>query len=153
VTINTDYLENSRNAARARIDAIARMFAAGATGSEAAATGADADSKVRRFGDAARRHSECPTALEDGRIGDVHPGQLYPAVDAALFALAEGAISPVVESPMGFHLVLCERIKPAKTVPFAEARGRIREALERQRRREAQRAWLAELGVVRDTSA
>ena len=41
-----------------------------------------------RFADLASRHSECPTALEGGRLGEVVPGQLFPSLDAALFALA-----------------------------------------------------------------
>ena len=134
VTINADYAENTREAALARIEGIAGELRNGA-----------ADDLPERFASAARRHSECPTALEDGRLGDAVRGQLYRELDAALFALEAGAMSGIVESPVGLHLILCEAIKPARTPAFEQARPRIREALEQRRRRETQRAWLARL--------
>ena len=72
-------------------------------------------------------------------------GHLYPAVDAALFTLDEGAMSDIVESPMGLHLLICERIHPARALAFNQVRERIHSALEQRRRRDAQRTWIAEL--------
>jgi peptidyl-prolyl cis-trans isomerase C len=46
---------------------------------------------------------------------------------------------------VGFHLVLCERIQPARILPFPQVRERIRKALEQRCRRDTQRAWIAEL--------
>jgi peptidyl-prolyl cis-trans isomerase C len=147
ITVNDDYSENTRDAARARLDAIADKLR---TGSNSRGGSSDA---VQRFARQARRHSECPTALEDGKLGTLIRGRLYPAVDAALFALDEGAISGIVESPVGFHLVLCERIQPARTLVFNQVRERIHTALEQRRRREAQRAWLGQLRERRSAAA
>ena len=134
VTINDDYDENRRDTARARLEVIAAKLRQ-----------AGDDGVVQGFARLARRHSECPTALEDGKLGNVVRGQLYPQIDAVLFALEEGAISGIVESPIGFHLLLCERIQPARALPFQQVRERIRKALEQRRRRDTQRAWIAEL--------
>jgi peptidyl-prolyl cis-trans isomerase C len=134
VTVNDDYAENTRDAARARADALAARLHEGGD-----------DNPVQRFARLARRHSECPTAMEDGKLGEIARGQLYPEVEAALFALGEGAVSAPVESEMGFHILLCERIEPARALPFPQVKDRIRAALEKRRRREAQRAWIAEL--------
>jgi peptidyl-prolyl cis-trans isomerase C len=130
ITVNEDYAENQRAAARARIDALAEET-----------KGNDVDA----FGELARRHSECPTALEDGRLGTMTSGQLYPALDTALFAMTPGEVSAVLESPLGFHLLFCEAVTPAKTVPFEQARERIRQTLTDRRQRETQKAWIAEL--------
>ncbi len=135
ITINDDYSENTRAAARARLEAIADKLSADAGSGDA----------IQRFARQARRHSECPSALEDGKLGTLAPGHLYPAVDAALFALDEGTLSDIIESPVGFHLVLCERIQPARALAFNQVRGRIHSALEQRRRRDAQRSWIAEL--------
>lgn len=145
ITINDAYAENTRAAARARLEAIAEKLRA-----ERAGSGSD---QVQRFARKARRNSECPSAMEDGKLGTLIRGQLYPEVDAALFALNEGAVSDIIESPVGFHLVLCERIQPARTLPFNQVRDRIRTALEQRHRRDAQRAWLNELRQRRSAAA
>lgn len=129
ITVNEDFPENRRDQALARLAEIAARL----------------DGHVQRFGSLARRHSECPTALQDGRLGTVRRGQLYPELDAVLFRLPEGKVSGVVESPMGFHLLLCERIYPARALPFALARERIRELLTERARRNCQKAWIAQL--------
>lgn len=134
ITVNHDYAENTREAARARIEALADKLRAGRS-----------DNLIERFARAARRNSECPTALEDGRLGTVSRGQLYPELDKALFAMEPGRFSGIVESPVGLHLLLCEAVEPASSLPLDQVRPRLREALEQRRRRDAQRAWLKAL--------
>jgi peptidyl-prolyl cis-trans isomerase C len=134
ITVNDDYAENTRDAALARLEAVGDKLRE-----------AGPETLPQRFGRAARRHSECPTALEDGRLGSVLRGQLYPELDRVLFALAPGGLSAIVESPVGLHLLLCEEVQPARALPFNKARPRIREALVQRRRRETQRNWLAAL--------
>jgi peptidyl-prolyl cis-trans isomerase C len=145
ITINDDYTENTRATARARLEAIAHKLQTDHKG--------NSDNAVQRFARKARRNSECPSAMEDGKLGTLVRGQLYPEVDAALFALDEGAISGIVESPLGFHLVLCEQIHPERTLAFNQVRDRIRTALEQRNRREAQRTWLAELRLRQSAAA
>ncbi|MGB5833286.1 MAG: nitrogen fixation protein NifM, partial [Thiohalocapsa sp.] len=145
ITINDDFAENTRTAARARLDAIADKLRPDSM--------ADNGNAVQRFARLARRYSECPTALEDGKLSTLIRGQAYPAVDAALFALEEGAVSKIVESPVGFHLVLCERIQASRFLAFNQVRERIRAALEKRNRRETQRAWLADLRERRAAAA
>lgn len=129
VTINDDFAENRRDAALARIEHIA----------------AELGGRPDDFGTLARRHSECPTAMEDGRLGTVTPGTLFPALDAALFALEVGAISGILESELGFHLLWCEAVEPAVAVTFEQARPQIHAALDARRRHERQKAWIARL--------
>jgi len=129
VTINPDYPENTREAAQARIGKYAAVLA----------------ERPGRFAELARRHSECPSALEGGKLGEVARGQLFPGLDAALFRLMEGEISGVVETEIGFHLLLCEKIHPLRQVPFARAAPDIQKLLDERHRRNCQKAWLAEL--------
>jgi len=136
ITINDDYPENRRAIARARIEAIGERLRAQAN---------DPAALLNAFIDEARKGSECPTAMEGGQLGTLSPGQLYPALDAALFKLEAGQLSGVLESELGFHLLLCEAIHPAKTLPFEQVRARLHQALEQRRRKEQQRQWLASL--------
>ncbi|WP_462322238.1 nitrogen fixation protein NifM [Halochromatium sp.] len=138
ITINDDYPENSRGAARARIEAIAERLCTQAK---------QQSTLINAFIDEARKGSECPTAMEGGQLGTISAGQLYPALDAALFDLNAGQLSGVLESELGFHLLLCETIHPAKTLPFEQVRERIHQALEKRRRKEQQRQWLASLNT------
>ena len=129
ITINPEFPENTRDAAAARMDdVVARL-----------------DGRVNRFYDFARRYSECPTAMEGGRLGDVKRGQLYAELDAMLFAMEEQRISPVIESEIGLHVLYCEKIRPARRPPFSRVAPRIREFMQERQRRNCQKAWLASL--------
>ncbi len=129
ITVNPDFPENTREAARARMELVVEKLAG----------------RANRFPQFAKRYSECPTAMEEGRLGEIKAGQLYPELDAALFSMEEGEVSAVIESEMGFHVLLCERIKAAKQLPFARAELKIREILEQRHRRSCQKNWLAGL--------
>lgn len=118
ITLNEEYAENSYSRALARISAL----------------------RDECRGDAARlkvlapRHSECPSAMQEGMIGRVRPGQLYPQLDAALFAMQQGELSEVIESELGLHLLYCESIHPAQTLALAQVREQVRTLLEKKRR-------------------
>ena len=126
ITINEGLAGSERRAARDRIDAIrARLL-----------------KRPERFGEQALKHSECPTAMNGGLLGKVPRGQLYPELDAVAFALAGSSLSEPVESELGYHLLYCEAIDPARPIPFEEARNNIRERLEQQRRGLCQKSWI-----------
>lgn len=129
ITINPDYVENTAVAAMSRMQEVERKLAG----------------RASRFADLAGRYSECPSAMEGGRLGDIRRGVLYPELDAALFRMAQGGLSPIIETEAGLHILYCEKIRPAKRVPFSKAAPRARAVLEQRRRRNCQKAWLSEL--------
>lgn len=129
ITINPDFPENTRGAALARIEAIGKRLR----------------SKPERFAEQALKHSECPTAVQEGLLGIVKPGTLYPQLEACLFELGPGELSPVLESPLGFHLLRCDAIHPARRVPLEEVLPGLRDQLQARRRKVQQRQWLARL--------
>ena len=133
ITINDRFAENGRDVARARIEELAHKLAG----------------RPNRFPSLARQHSECPSAMEDGRLGTVPRGRLYAELDAALFGLPEGAVSEPVESEMGFHLMWCEKIHHRRTLPFSRAKPRIQQLLKERAERNCQKAWIAELRRAR----
>ena len=129
VTINEDIEENRRHAARRRIEAIAVKVRSDAS----------------CFSDQAHLHSECPSALRGGEIGSVQRGQLHRSLEQALFRMEPGAVSGVIETEMGFHLLLMEEIKPSRTIPFVVAESRIKRLLEERGRRRCQKAFVERL--------
>ncbi|WP_295581877.1 nitrogen fixation protein NifM [uncultured Lamprocystis sp.] len=136
ITVNDAFAENGREVVRARMDRLVADLDRSRVG------------RPERFAVLAREQSECPTALQDGRLGEVRRGQLYPALDAVLFAMAVGEISGPVESELGFHLLLCEHILLAHALQFTEAQPQIRLMLEERQRRRSQTAWIAELRLA-----
>jgi peptidyl-prolyl cis-trans isomerase C len=61
------------------------------------------------------------------------------------FTLAEGMLSEVIESELGYHLVRCEAIQHERLLSFAEARQTIREHLDGQQQALCQKAWIKAL--------
>lgn len=94
------------------------------------------------FARAALKHSQCPTAMDGGMLGVVKRQQLYEQLEPVAFSLKSNEISPVLESPIGLHLIRCDEIFPSGMLPFHEVRERIIEKLIDKRGREAQRAWI-----------
>jgi peptidyl-prolyl cis-trans isomerase C len=132
ITINPDFAENTREAAQMRLQQVREKLAG----------------RGNRFEEFAKRYSECPTAMEGGKLGEVNRGQLYEALDAELFSMQEDEISEIVESELGFHLLYCEKIKPSRTVPLSKVAPRIREVLQERQRRNCQKSWLASLRKI-----
>ncbi|GAB6051985.1 hypothetical protein JCM17960_08050 [Magnetospira thiophila] len=136
ITINDDYTENApQQAAQRATELVARLR-----------------DKPASFAALAQAVSECPSALEGGALGMVGRGQLYPEVDEQLFKMAEGDIAGPVKSDMGYHILLCEAILPARAATLDEAAPRIREYLLRRRQQEVQRQWLHQIGALGDRS-
>lgn len=127
ITVNEEFAENTREQARRRIDEIGFRITV----------------NPRVFNAEAARFSECPSALQDGHLGRIKRGMLFPALDRALFGLCEGDVSGVLESEIGFHLLRCDKVYPASVMPRQEAEARIRAGMIERRRQGAQRAWLA----------
>ncbi len=58
------------------------------------------------FEELARQYSEDQgTSGQGGMLGFVERGTLFPAFEAAAFQLSEGAVSEIVETPIGYHLI------------------------------------------------
>lgn len=131
ISINPDYPENTRENAFSRMQELSEKL----------------QKKPHKFADLALRHSECPTSLQGGVLGLVPRGKLYPELDAVLFTLKTGEVSKIVESEIGFHLVMCKQIQKAETLSLQKATPKIRKVMMDRSRRTCQRAWLATLGV------
>ncbi len=60
----------------------------------------------KRFSDLARQHSTCPSRAQGGDLGFFPRGAMVPAFDQAAFALQKiGAISPIVRTQFGLHII------------------------------------------------
>jgi nitrogen fixation protein NifM len=129
VTINETIKENTRDAALKRITEVAKRL----------------QKEPGRFEEQALKHSECPTALEGGKLGDLPRGKLFPELEQALFELNAGEVSDVIETEIGFHVLRCDTVTPASVLDFAQAKSSIRKVLEKKRKRAVQQTWMKAL--------
>jgi peptidyl-prolyl cis-trans isomerase D len=86
----------------------------------------------------AKKESEDSTAVKGGEVGWLTQAQLPSPLDKAVFNLAKGEISNVIESPTGFHIVKVEDIRDEKTQSLKDATAEITRALKGEKgKREA----------------
>jgi len=57
------------------------------------------------FAELATAHSDCPSASRGGDLGLFGRGQMVRPFEEAAFGLEVGAVSGVVETPFGYHLI------------------------------------------------
>ncbi len=57
------------------------------------------------FASLARQHSTCPSKNKGGDLGWFGPGQMVPPFEAAVKRLGYGAISNIVQTQFGFHII------------------------------------------------
>lgn len=127
ITINDSYADNTDEIALRRAKEVSKRLHA----------------KPGRFEEQAIKHSECPTALNGGQLGEIRRGQLYPELDAILFELKAGELSAPVRSELGYHLLRCDAILPERTLPYAEVAESLRARLTEERAQRDAKHWLA----------
>lgn len=99
----------------------------------------------RSFEALARERSKGPEAEAGGLMGTFARGQLPQELEAAAFALPQGALSDVVETSLGFHVLKAEDRKAAREETVEEARPRLRALLERRKAERNVRQFVSDL--------
>src|SRR5258708_37076196 len=93
---------------------------------------------VRSGGDfatlAQANSSDTGSAQNGGDLGFFPKGQMTPAFEEAAFKLKPGTVSPLVETPFGFHIIKVIKRRPPRTPPFDEVSTKIKEYLEQGQR-------------------
>jgi parvulin-like peptidyl-prolyl isomerase len=97
----------------------------------------------KAFETIARSQSRGEEAGAGGYMGPYERGQLPAELEAAAFALPEGGTSQPVETGLGYHVLRVESRQPARAPTLDEARERIRAHLARDKRAQAERAFVA----------
>jgi peptidyl-prolyl cis-trans isomerase D len=77
------------------------------------------------FEDLAKKYSEDTTKDKGGDLGWIVRGQTVPAFEQAAFTLPKGAISDLVKTEYGFHIIKVLDKETAHTKPLEEVRASI----------------------------
>jgi peptidyl-prolyl cis-trans isomerase C len=89
------------------------------------------------FGKLAEEHSDCPSSSQGGDLGFFGKGQMVPEFEEAAFALEAGAVSEIVETQFGLHLIQVVEKQPEKIVPLADIKDRLSVHLKQEKGKEA----------------
>jgi peptidyl-prolyl cis-trans isomerase C len=118
----------AKKKARAEIDDVLKQARAGAD-----------------FAKLAQQHSQDGSAAQGGDLNYFPRGQMVPAFDQVAFSLKPGQISNVVQTQFGYHIIKVTDHKNARTVPYEEASGKIKEFLTAQRKQQHADEFIAGL--------
>ena len=104
---------------------------------QARAAAQDTLTKIKAGGDfavLARERSNDSSGQNGGDLGFIPRGQTVAPFEEAAFKLKPGAVSGIVETQFGFHIIKVHERRAARTVPFAEVSGQIKQFLEQQQK-------------------
>jgi len=86
-------------------------------------------SQPSRFEEIARSESISPEAANNGAMGFFEKGMLPQEMEEVVFSLKVNEISPIVESPYGFHLFKIIQKKKSRMLSLAAVRDEIKSKL------------------------
>lgn len=100
----------------------------------------------RAFDAIARERSACSSREAGGRLGQLNSGDTVPEFEAAMDALAEGAMTETpVETRYGIHIVRLDARARGEVLPFETVAPRIFEILEKRAWARAAQDYVARL--------
>jgi peptidyl-prolyl cis-trans isomerase C len=118
----------AKKKARAEIDLVLKQLKAGGD-----------------FAKLAQEHSQDGSAAQGGDLNYFPRGQMVPAFEKVAFSLKPGQLSGVVETQFGYHIIKVTDHKPARTVPYDEASGQIKQFLTQQHQQQHADEFIAAL--------
>ena len=106
---------------------------------------ADLRQDPARLEEIARTHSDCPSAAQNGNLGQIARGQTTPEFERELQRLAPGEISGPVATRYGFHIIRLDRRVDGRLLPFEAVADRIADYLKERVERTATAQYVARL--------
>jgi peptidyl-prolyl cis-trans isomerase C len=95
------------------------------------------------FAALAKEHSADPgSAVQGGDLGFFQQGQMVGPFNDAAFSLAPGAISDVVETDFGLHIIKVVEKKPGRTIPLDDVKPQVEQYLQQMNRQEQTDAFV-----------
>ena len=86
------------------------------------------------FAGLAKEYSEGPSNVNGGDLGYFERGRMVKPFEDAAFKLKPGEVSGMVETPFGYHLIKVVDKKPESVVSYENAKERIAQYLEQEKK-------------------
>jgi peptidyl-prolyl cis-trans isomerase D len=103
--------------------------------------------KGEDFSGLAKQYSEDSTAAAGGDLGDFGRGQMVPEFEKAAFSMGVGAISDLVQTQFGIHIIKVNSKQERRERPFEEMKEAVRPIVE-TRKAEQRGSDLAQQAAV-----
>jgi peptidyl-prolyl cis-trans isomerase C len=97
------------------------------------------------FAAAAQEYSGCKSAANGGSLGRIKRGFMPAEFDKVAFALETGAVSEVVETTFGFHIIKLTDKDPGGVVPYEQMRDFLKKYLQDEESKKKLEAHIAQL--------
>jgi peptidyl-prolyl cis-trans isomerase C len=97
------------------------------------------------FAKLASEVSDCPSRIRGGAVGVIPRGREAPAFEEAVYGTPIGQISGVVESPVGFHVVMPTSEQQAKVYSYDEVKDKLLALLRSKEQQRIAAEYIAEL--------
>lgn len=97
------------------------------------------------FEELAAQYSKDPSAASGGDIGFVEKGVILPQVDQAAFSLPVGEVSEIIETDLGYHLIIVVDRRGAGFKLPLEARHEIKAKIEDEKVSKKYDEWIESL--------
>jgi peptidyl-prolyl cis-trans isomerase C len=97
------------------------------------------------FAEMAKNHSECNSASGGGSLRYIKSGYMPEEFSRVAFAMEKDAVSEVVKTKFGYHIIKVFDKKSAGVTPFEEIRDFIKKGLQQEESKKKLAAHIAEL--------
>lgn len=94
------------------------------------------------FKSVAREYSQGPHAARGGDLGFLAHGQHIPEIDDAAFKLQVGEVSDIIQSSLGYHIIMVKQKKKERIKPFVEVQDEIENRLLKEKARDIWDEWM-----------
>lgn len=99
------------------------------------------------FSKLASEFSIGPEATRGGDLGFVGRGEMPDPIDDVIFRLHPGAVSNVIQSPYGYHIVKVAEIRPAGSLSFEESKQEVMAQIRAAKEEAAFTTWMEGLKI------
>ncbi len=91
------------------------------------------------------KYSQGPEAKQGGDVGFIERGVIIPEVESIAFSLPLGQVSEVIESSIGFHIVMVVDKRGAGLKPIAAVREEIKAKIEDEKLDKRYEEWVTSI--------
>jgi len=85
------------------------------------------------FSALAKKFSQCPSSAQGGDLGYFKRGQMVKPFEEAAFALKSGAVSDIVETRFGYHMIKVVDKKPESIIGYKDVKDELGQYLKQEK--------------------